>query len=206
MGRRPLADSALESFVFRIDDGVRHKLTLDEARRRPERRRCRRASRCAPPLQDGVFPTVAMACGAAEIAYLAQLREVFEGLGVRPASPVPRLTATWLPRARRRADRRGAGHAVGRRGRGGRRARGISPSAPFPPTREDLDRAAPTAPPVSTGWRGRRGRSTSLDQMVDSARGKIDYQFARSQRGRRSARCGIGSSASIPPGRDCATS
>ncbi len=52
-----------------------------------------------PVVQDGVLPTVAMACGPGELAYLAQLREVFEGLDVRAACPVPRFSATWLPPA-----------------------------------------------------------------------------------------------------------
>src|SRR6185295_16206556 len=52
-----------------------------------------------PVIQDAVLPTVAMACGPGEMAYLGQLREVFELLGVRAAAAVPRFGATWLPAA-----------------------------------------------------------------------------------------------------------
>jgi hypothetical protein len=91
IGRRPRNDASLESFVFRRrrrDIGLGGRSADPSTRSRPPSVAMR------PALQDAVFPTVAMACGPGEIAYLAQLREVFEGLGVRPALPVPRFGAT----------------------------------------------------------------------------------------------------------------
>ena len=184
MGRRPLADSALESFVFRIDDGVRRKLTIDEARRLGPNAVLSPSVALRAALQDSVFPTVAMACGAAEIAYLAQLREVFEGLGVRPASPVPRLTATWLPAGA--VELTDAARVtpwdvvVGADGV----LKDLAERSVPADAREDLDRArADSAAHLDRVARSARQIDPSLDQMVDSARGKIDYQFARLNEG-----------------------
>src|SRR6185503_656282 len=65
LGRRPLADSALESFVFAIEDDVRRKCGVEEARRLAASGPVALSPSVAlrPAVQDGVFPTVAMACG-----------------------------------------------------------------------------------------------------------------------------------------------
>jgi len=99
LGRRPLNDVALESFVFAIEDGRRHKVAPQEASALPPSTPLSPSVALRPIVQDAVLPTVAMACGPGELAYLAQLGPVFEGLGVTGACPVPRMGATWLPPA-----------------------------------------------------------------------------------------------------------
>src|SRR6185369_16843303 len=116
----------------------------------------------------------------AEIQYLAQLREVFEGVGVRPAAPVPRLTATWLPPA-----------AVELIEASGAPAWDLVTGADRV-LREHADRAVPAAlrseiedarAAVFSALDRYAQSSTrvdaSLPQLVESARGKIDFQFAR---------------------------
>jgi uncharacterized protein YllA (UPF0747 family) len=180
-GRRPLADSSLDSFVFAIEDGERRKQPAAEARAHAGRGGALSPSvALRPVVQDAVFPTVAMACGAGELSYLLQLREVFETLEVPAASAVMRLSATWLPPAaaglleaaggeawsvvvetdaviRRLADR-AVPVAVREQLEAARRA-----------SNESLDRFADASQQVDP----------SLPQMVESARGKIDFQFAR---------------------------
>ncbi len=181
LGRRPLPAVALESFVFAVTGGARRKLSVEEARaaaRRGDRLSPSVALR--PVVQDGVFPTVAMACGAAEISYLAQLREVFEGLGVRAASPVPRLTATWLPPAAiELADASGSdpwqvvsgADAV---------LRDLAERSVPAEARAALEEARAAASGGLDRFAPVAGRvESSLPQMVESARAKIDYQFAR---------------------------
>lgn len=179
-GRRPLEGVTLESFVFAIEDSRRRKVSVDEARRLSADRPLSPSVALRAALQDGVFPTVAMACGGAEVAYLAQLREVFEGVGVKPACPVPRLTATWLPKP-----------AVALL-----EATGITPAALITATdaalkayaerevpaavEEALDRARADAHAgLERFAESARAVDPSLPQMVDSARAKVDYQFAR---------------------------
>jgi bacillithiol biosynthesis cysteine-adding enzyme BshC len=180
IGRTPLADAALASFVFGIDDGLRQKLTVDEARARPAGAPLSPSVALRPVVQDGVLPTVAMACGPGELAYLAQLREVFETLEVRAACPVPRFAATWLPPA--------AAALV--------EASGADPWEVVAATDAVLKAHAERQVPADlreqiadarADLAARLGRfaaastrvDASLPQMVESARGKLDYQFAR---------------------------
>jgi bacillithiol synthase len=180
LGRRPLADASLDSFVFEIQDGTRHKITPAEARAAGPKVTLSPSVALRPVVQDGVFPTVAMACGAAEISYLAQLREVFEGVGVRAACPVPRLGATWLPPA-----------AIELIEAAGVPAWEVVTAADRV-VREHAERAVPAA--LRTEFEATRtGTFTALDrlaaastqldaslpQLVESVRGKIDFQFAR---------------------------
>jgi len=133
-----------------------------------------------PVVQDGVLPSVAMACGPGELAYLAQLREVFEGLEVRAACPVPRFTATWLPPAALALLE----------------ASGADPWEVVAATDVVLKQHAERLVPAElrdqlaairaelTERLERFATSStrvdaSLPQMVESARGKVDYQFAR---------------------------
>ncbi len=183
-GRRPLTDAALESFVFSIDDGLRAKIMPDEARRRGAAVTLSPSVALRPAVQDGVFPTVAMACGAGEISYLAQLGLVFEGVGVRPAAPVPRFAATWLPPAAiELLEAAGAepwelvagADAVLRR-----HAERSVPAA----VRRALHAARAGATAGLDDVRdAARTVDASLPQMVESARGKIDFQFARLEEG-----------------------
>lgn len=178
--RRPLPDAALESFVFGVEGGVRRKLTLAEARGAAGRGALSPSVALRPVVQDAVLPSVAMACGPGEIAYLAQLRGVFEGLGVAPACPVPRLGLTWLPPAAvGLLEASGAGpwelvveaDAVLRR----LAERGI-PASP----RADLEGARGAARDgLERLARSAREVDASLPQLVESARAKVDYQFQR---------------------------
>jgi uncharacterized protein YllA (UPF0747 family) len=183
-GQRPLAGPALESFVFRIEDGVRHKVTPEEARALAPGAILSPSVALRPALQDGVFPTVAMACGAAEVSYLAQLREVFEGVGVKPAAPVLRFSATWLPAAAVELMEE-AGASVEELVFAAdallkRHAESRTPAD----VRADLDRAQREAnESLQRFAESSRRVDASLPQMVESARGKVDFQFARLREG-----------------------
>ncbi len=180
IGRRPLTGPALESFVFAIEDGTRRKVTPDQARTLPAGVDLVPSVALRPVIQDAVLPTVAMACGPGELAYLGQLREVFELLGVRAACAVPRFGATWLPSAAvdliERADAEpwevvAASDAVLRRLAEAR----IPASA-----RTALERAREAArASLDEVAKSSAALDPSLPQMVESARGKVDYQFAR---------------------------
>lgn len=180
IGRRPLADGSLESFVFAIEDGTRHKVTPAEARAARSSITLSPSVALRPVVQDGVFPTVAMACGAAEVAYLAQLREVFEGVGVRAACPVPRLTATWLPPAARElievAGASGWELVIG----ADRVVREYAERAVPAGLRAELEAArAGTFAALERYAASSTQVDASLPQLVESVRGKIDFQFAR---------------------------
>ena len=180
IGRSPLADAALDSFVFGIDDGVRRKLTVEEARARAAGTPLSPSVALRPVVQDAVLPTVAMACGPGELAYLAQLRELFEALDVEAACPVPRFAATWLPPA--------AAALVD--------ASGADPWEVVAATDAVLKQHAERQIPADLREQLAEARAdlmarmerfaaastkvdASLPQLVDSARGKLDYQFAR---------------------------
>jgi uncharacterized protein YllA (UPF0747 family) len=179
-GRRPLNDATLESFVFAVEGKTRHKIDPADA-----------AGATLTPnvalravVQDGVLPTVAMAVGPGEAGYLAQLREVFQGLGVRPACAVPRFAATWLPEAARELlEASGADtgslitstDAVIRR-----HAESLVPDD----VRAILERTQADTLDALDAIAGRvKEVDASLPQMVGSARGKIDYQFQRLHEG-----------------------
>jgi bacillithiol biosynthesis cysteine-adding enzyme BshC len=179
--RRALNDAALESFVFAIHDGTRVKIGAAEARAQSAASRVLSPSvALRPAVQDGVLPTVAMACGSGELAYLAQLREVFEGLGVVPACPVPRFGATWLPPAAiELLEAAGAdpwslvtgADAV---------VRAVADARVPRVPRETLERAHRAAiDGLEAFAKVSKSVDASLPQMVDSARGKVDYQFQR---------------------------
>lgn len=183
-GRRPLSDASLDSFVFEISDGGRHKLHASEARSRGDAAVLSPSVALRPAVQDGVFPTVLMACGPGEIAYLAQLREVFDGVGVKPALVAPRFGATWLPAS--------AVELI--------EASGAEPWSVVASTDlvlHDLaERSLPSA--LSRELAGSRSDAqaalarlveavrefdASLPQLIESARGKVDFQFARLEEG-----------------------
>src|SRR4029077_14329433 len=96
---RALSDASLDSFVFAIEDSRRTKITAADARARGAGVTLAPSVALRAVVQDGVFPTVAMACGPGELAYLMQLKEVFAAVGVRAAAPALRFGATWLPAA-----------------------------------------------------------------------------------------------------------
>ncbi len=179
-GRRPLSDAALESFVFAIEDGARRKLSLAEALAMQDACALSPSVALRPVVQDAVFPTVAMACGPGEIAYLAQLREVFEALGVMAACPVPRLGVTWLPAAAVtliEAAQVDAWEVVA--GADAVLRRLAEQSVPVGP-RADLERArADALGGLERFTASAREVDASLPQLVESVRAKVDYQFQR---------------------------
>jgi uncharacterized protein YllA (UPF0747 family) len=181
---RTLTDSSLDSFVFALRDGTRVKVSAAEARAGGDHWVLSPSVALRPAVQDGVLPTIVMACGAGELAYLAQLREVFEGLGVAQACPVPRFGATWLPPAAvTLLESVGAdpwalisgADAVLRTA-----ADALVPEEP----RTALERAHRGALDGLNDFAdAARSVDASLPQMVDSARSKVDFQFQRLREG-----------------------
>ena len=95
IGRQPLSEASLDSFVFAVDDGVRRKLSPDEARKRDRSLPLSPSVALRPAVQDGVFPTVAMACGPGEIAYLAAACDSAARSSMVPRlAPSPRVRST----------------------------------------------------------------------------------------------------------------
>lgn len=183
-GRRPLSDASLESFVFAIDGGARHKVPAADARARGAGAVLSPSVALRPVVQDAVFPAVALAVGPGEIAYLAQLREVYEGLGTRASLLVPRFGATWLPaEAVALLDASGADpwHVV----TGADAALAALAERRVPPELEgELVHARTTVlEGLARFGEASRALDASLPQMVESARGKVDYQFARLHEG-----------------------
>jgi uncharacterized protein YllA (UPF0747 family) len=180
IGRRPLADSALESFVFVVRDGVRRKISAVEALALPTDAPLVPSVALRPAVQDGVLPTVAMACGPGELAYLAQLREVFEALGVKPASPVPRFAATWLPSAAVELIEKSKADPWEVVAETDGVVRRLAETRVPPSLRQSLEQArTETLGTLERFSAASTQLDASLPQMVDSARGKIDYQFGR---------------------------
>ncbi len=184
IGRRPLNDASLESFVFAIEDGTRTKISAADALARGAAVTLSPSVALRPAVQDGVFPTVAMACGAGELSYLAQLREVFEGVGVRPAAAVPRFAATWLPaEAVALLEASGAHPWELITGADAVLKRHAERSVPDDARRALEDARAGTNAALRGFAEAAQRVDASLPQMVESARGKIDFQFARLDEG-----------------------
>lgn len=184
IGRQPLVGPALESFVFAIEDGMRRKVTPAEARRLAASVALSPSVALRAPVQDGVFPTVAMACGPGEIAYLAQLKEVFDGVGVRAAAPVPRLSATWMPPAGVALLEAAAADAWDLVSGADAVLRRLAERQVPAEVREALARARAVTTQQLDQFAGAASQvDASLPQMVESARGKMDYQFARLEEG-----------------------
>jgi uncharacterized protein YllA (UPF0747 family) len=180
--RRALNDAALESFVFAIEDGTRHKVSPDDAR--APGRTLSPSVALRPAVQDGVLPTVAMACGSGELAYLAQLREVFDGLDVAAACAVPRFGATWLPPAAvSLLEASGADPWALVSGADGV-VRALAEREIPTESRATLERAHTAALEGLAAFAEKsREVDASLPQMVESARGKVDFQFQRLHEG-----------------------
>ena len=184
IGRQPLTDASLESFVFEIEDGRRHKISAADARARGRAVTLSASVALRPAVQDAVFPTVAMAVGPGEVAYLAQLREVFEGLNVRPALAVPRFGATWLPpEALELIEAAGAEPWSVVSGADAAIAAVAERHVPADLARLLADARAAALEGLARFAQGSRALDASLPQMVESARGKVDYQFARLHEG-----------------------
>ena len=180
LGRRPLADASLDSFVFALEDGMRRKIGPAEARAAGGALALSPSVALRPVVQDGVLPTAAMAVGPGEAAYLLQLREVFEGLGVKASSPVPRFTATWLPPAAiELLEASGASCAELVASSDGVLHDLAARSVPVA-TLDVLERAHRQAlAGLEQVAEATRGVDASLPQMVESARAKVDFQYQR---------------------------
>ena len=121
-----------------------------------------------------------MACGPGELAYLAQLREVFEALRVKPASPVPRFAATWLPGAAVELIETAKSDPWEVVAETDGVLRGLAEARVPSSLRQSLEQArAETLATLERFSNASTQLDSSLPQMVSSARGKIDYQFAR---------------------------
>lgn len=131
-----------------------------------------------------MFPTVAMAVGPGEIAYLAQLREVFEGVGVAPAMLVPRFGATWLPpEALALIEASGADPWRVVADTDAVLAELAAKRVPAELEGELLNAKAAALDGLTRFADASRALDASLPQMVESARGKVEYQFARLHEG-----------------------
>jgi len=179
-GRAALSDAALDSFVFEVRDGARRKLSPGDARARGAAVTLSPSVALRPAVQDGVFPTVAMACGPGEIAYLLQLTEVFAGVGVLPAAPAIRLGATWLPPAAVSLVEAAGGdpwdvvaHADQVLARMAERRVPEELHRALAATRTGVDQSLARLAEEA------RGFDASLPQLVESARGKMDFQISR---------------------------
>ena len=180
-GRRALNDSALESFVFGVEDGSRRKIDPAAAATAAA---LSPSVALRPVVQDGVLPTVAMACGPGEVAYLAQLREVFEGLGVAAACPVPRLGATWLPPAAVELLEASAADPWELISSADAVIKRVAGRQVPPEVQAALDQARRAgAAGLERFAAASRKVDPSLPQMVESARAKVDYQFQRLEEG-----------------------
>jgi uncharacterized protein YllA (UPF0747 family) len=183
-GKHPLSDASLDSFVFQVQSGRRVKIAAADALAHGASVTLSPSVAMRPAVQDGVFPTVAMACGPGEIAYLAQLREVFEGVGVMPALSVPRFGATWMPAEACKllaASGAPAWRVVAQTDAVINEVAGLQ----VPPALElELTQARAAAMDgLERFAQASRSLDPSLPQMVESARGKVDFQFARLHEG-----------------------
>ena len=177
---RALADAALESLVVEVLGDRRQKIAADVARARGAGVVLSPSVALRPAVQDGVFPTVAMACGPGELAYLMQLREVFDAVGVRAAAPALRFSATWLPPAAAALVEAAGGNAWEVVAHTDAVLARLA-EAHIP---DELHHALATARAAADQSMARlaevaRGFDGSLPQMVESARGKIDFQVSR---------------------------
>ena len=96
--QRAIPPLTSEFALYRIEDGARVKTGIDGARQAMAKEEPLTGNVVMRPVvQDALLPTVLQIAGPGEVAYLAQLGEVYKVLGVPPSVAFPRATATWLP-------------------------------------------------------------------------------------------------------------
>jgi uncharacterized protein YllA (UPF0747 family) len=133
-----------------------------------------------PVIQDAVLPTVAMACGPGELAYLTQIQGVFQGLNVIGAIPVPRFGATWLPApAIELIEATGADPWLVVASTDQVLRQHAETRVPTPLTRALQDLRADLESKLGDFAGEARALDPSFPQMVESARAKIDFQIGR---------------------------
>jgi bacillithiol biosynthesis cysteine-adding enzyme BshC len=96
-GRQPIRKLTDTLRVGNASVPVNHAALIAAAEREPQRFSPNVLLR--PIVQDSLFPTVSYIAGPSELAYLGQLREVYEHFGVPMPIVYPRATATLLDSA-----------------------------------------------------------------------------------------------------------
>jgi len=170
-----------EFSLFEVVDGTREK--LDPARAREGFGAGRPLVPnvvLRPVVQDAVLPAAGLVAGPGEVAYLAQLRGVYEALDVPMSGVFPRLSATWLPPAAMRLVREfdaSPWELVRDTDRALKEIVSRLVPAPLRNEAERLRREANEglhrfAEPAATV-------DLSLPQLVESVRSKVDFQYGR---------------------------
>jgi uncharacterized protein YllA (UPF0747 family) len=133
-----------------------------------------------PVVQDAVLPVAGLVAGPGEVAYLSQLRGVYETLGVPMSGVFPRLSSTWLPAAAASLVREFDVHAWDLVREPDQTIRAIVSRLVPALVRNEFERLRREAneglrkfaEPASTV-------DASLPQLVESVRSKVDFQYGR---------------------------
>jgi uncharacterized protein YllA (UPF0747 family) len=170
-----------EFSLFEVVDGTRQKLDPARAREAFDGGRPIIPNVVLRPVaQDAVLPAVALVAGPGEVAYLAQLRGVYEALDVPMSGVFPRLSATWLPGAAMNLVREfdlSPWELVKDTDRAIKEL--VSRMVPVP-VKNEFERQRREA---NDGLRrfadAAAGVDASLPQLVESVRSKVDFQYGR---------------------------
>jgi len=179
--KQALEGPQFEFSLFEVMDGARAK--LDPARARQvfdQGKPIVPNVVLRPVVQDAVLPSAGLVAGPGEVAYLAQLRGVYETLDVPMTGVFPRLSSTWLPEAALKLAREfdvPLWDLV--RDTDGAMRDLVSRLVPAP-VRNELERLRREA---NDGLRRFADPSSTVDaslpQLVESVRSKIDFQYGR---------------------------
>jgi uncharacterized protein YllA (UPF0747 family) len=170
-----------EFSLFEVVDGVRAKLDPARARQAFDQGKPIIPNVVLRPVaQDSVLPAAALVAGPGEVAYLAQLRGVYEALDVPMSGVFPRLSSTWLPQAAMSLVREfdlSPWELVKETDKTIKDLVSRMVPAPVRHEFERLRREANEglrhfADPAATV-------DTSLPQLVESVRSKVDFQYGR---------------------------
>jgi uncharacterized protein YllA (UPF0747 family) len=178
---RAIPPLTAEFALYQIEDGVRAKSDPGGAGKALEQGEPLTGNVVLRPVvQDALLPTALQIAGPGEVAYLSQLGEEYGVLEVPPAVAFPRATATWLPAS--------AVELIQQRGVDAWKLvretdtalrdffTGIVPDG----IRGELeDLRTQSAERLESFAAQAREIDASLPQLIDSARGKVDYQYKR---------------------------